>query len=111
MVRGRDIAVTAVTFTYQCADTTRIARGLGTLAPKSAHALEKRFRSRAFIGLPCPRNTAGIGFADMVRLVGEVTYRTHARTTPHPGRQARGPAAARRRGRVLRFPQWCALRV
>jgi len=60
MVRGRGIAVTAVTFTYQCAETTRIARGRGTLAPKSAQALEKRFRSSAFIGLPCPRNTAGI---------------------------------------------------
>src|SRR5262247_402072 len=60
MVRGRDIAVTAVTFTYQCAEMTTIPRGRGMLAPKSAQALEKRFRSSAFIGLPCPRNTAGI---------------------------------------------------
>src|SRR5689334_16618324 len=74
MVRGRPIAVTAVTFTYQCADTTRIARGLGRLAPRLAHALEKRFRSSAFIGLPCPRNTAGIVVAAM-----EVPYHTSPR--------------------------------
>ena len=31
-------AVTAVALMYQCADTTRIARGLGTDAPKARHA-------------------------------------------------------------------------
>jgi hypothetical protein len=71
MVRGRGMAVTAVTFTYQCAETTRMARGLGTLAPKLAQALEYRFRSSAFIGLPCPRNTAGMGRWAMARSSGE----------------------------------------
>jgi hypothetical protein len=40
MVRGRAIAVTAVTFTYQCAETTRMARGLGMVLPNVAHAFE-----------------------------------------------------------------------
>src|SRR4029450_12587392 len=102
MVRGGGIAVTAGTFPYQCAEMARIARGRGTLAPKLAQAAEKRFRSSAFIGLPCPRNTAGMSRPANENLVRRVTYRTHARTTPHPGRQARGPAAARRRGRVVR---------
>ena len=39
MVRGRGIAVTAVAFTYQCALTTRIARGRGTARPKACQAL------------------------------------------------------------------------
>ena len=34
MVFGRAIAVTAVAFTYRCADTARMARGRGTEAPK-----------------------------------------------------------------------------
>jgi hypothetical protein len=33
MVRGRAMAVTAVALMYQSADTTRMARGLGTDAP------------------------------------------------------------------------------
>src|SRR4030095_1254978 len=102
MVRARAIAVTAVTFTYQCAEMARIARGGGTLAPKLAQAAEKRFRSNAFIGLPCPRNTAGMSRPAHENLVRRGTYRTHARTPPHPRRQARGPAAARRRGGVVR---------
>ena len=38
MVRGRAIAVTAVALMYQWADTTRMARGRGTAAPKARHA-------------------------------------------------------------------------
>src|SRR5690242_624325 len=63
MVRGRAIAVTAVTVVYQCAETTRMARGLGTPAPNDCHAFEYRFVSSAFIGLPCPRKAAGMSGA------------------------------------------------
>jgi hypothetical protein len=38
MVRGRGIAVTAVALMYQCADTTRIARGCGTDRPNARQA-------------------------------------------------------------------------
>ena len=38
MVFGRGIAVTAVALMYQCAETTRIARGRGTDSPKARHA-------------------------------------------------------------------------
>src|ERR1700730_12439160 len=39
---------------YQCADTERIAFGLGSRAPSSAHCSVNRFTSSAFIGFPCP---------------------------------------------------------
>jgi len=55
------MAVTAVALMYQWADTMRMARGRGIDAPKARHASEDRFRSRAFMGLPWPKNTAGIG--------------------------------------------------
>ena len=32
------MAVTAVALMYQCAETTRIARGVGTAAPNARHA-------------------------------------------------------------------------
>ena len=54
------MAVTAVALMYQCADTTRMARGRGTAAPNARHASVYRFVSSAFIGLPCPKNAAGI---------------------------------------------------
>ena len=38
MVRGSGMAVTAVACTYQCADTTRIARGRGTAWPNARQA-------------------------------------------------------------------------
>jgi hypothetical protein len=63
MVRGRGMAVTAVALMYQCADTTRIARGRGTARPKACQAWVYRFVSTAFIGLPCPMNAAGISSA------------------------------------------------
>jgi hypothetical protein len=45
---------------YQCAETTRIARGRGTACPNDRHAEVYRLTSRAFIGLPCPKNAAGM---------------------------------------------------
>jgi hypothetical protein len=39
MVRGRGIAVTAVALMDQCALTTRIARGRGTVAPSARQAV------------------------------------------------------------------------
>jgi hypothetical protein len=55
--------VIAVAPMYQCALTTRIARGRGTDAPNARHAEVYRFTSRAFIGLPCPKKAAGISSA------------------------------------------------
>src|SRR5271155_1970266 len=60
------MAVTAVSSTYQWAETTRIARGFGRLAPKSFHATVKRLVSMEFIGLPWPRTAAGMGPVDRV---------------------------------------------
>jgi hypothetical protein len=45
---------------YQCADTQRMAFGRGRPAPIATHRSVKGFRSRAFIGFPCPKKTAGI---------------------------------------------------
>src|SRR5690606_15086279 len=59
MVRGRAIEVTAVALMYQCADTTRIARGRSIDSPNVRHARVNRLSSSAFIGLPWPRNAAG----------------------------------------------------
>jgi hypothetical protein len=60
MVRGRGMAVTAVALMYQCALTTRIARGRGTHAPSSRQAAVYRLSEIAIIGLPCPKDAAGI---------------------------------------------------
>ena len=60
--------VTADALMYQWADTTRMARGLGIAAPKSRQASVYRLWSRAFIGVPWPRNAAGI-----VDAIGVVT--------------------------------------
>src|SRR4051812_49971468 len=54
------MAVIAVACTYQCADTTRIARGRGTDCPNARQASVYRFFSRAFIGFPWPKNAAGM---------------------------------------------------
>ena len=40
---------------------TEAWRGLGTAVPRPRQASVKRLRSRVFIGLPCPRNAAGMG--------------------------------------------------
>jgi len=55
---GPGIAVTAVPPMYQCAETTRMARGRGTERPKARQAWVQRLPSSAFIGLPCPKNAA-----------------------------------------------------
>src|SRR3954451_6093813 len=54
------MAVTAVAPKYQCAEMTRIARGLGTCWAMSRHASVKPLRSRVFMGLPWPMKNAGI---------------------------------------------------
>ena len=58
MVRGLDIAVTAVSGTYQCAEIIRIAFGLGNAPASRVQASAYRPPS-AFIGLPCPKKIAG----------------------------------------------------
>jgi hypothetical protein len=68
------MAVTAVNPTYHCAETTRIARGRGTLAPKARHADVYRFVSSAFIGLPCPRNAAGMRFVVVVPVIDSLRW-------------------------------------
>jgi len=45
---------------YQCAEMQRMTRGRGIFLPIAAHASENWLRSRAFIGLPCPKKMAGI---------------------------------------------------
>jgi hypothetical protein len=60
MVRGIFMAVTAVIFTYQWADMTSTALGLGIDAAKFVQHAVYRLCSRAFMGLPCPMNAAGI---------------------------------------------------
>src|ERR1700758_2540180 len=59
MVRGVRMAVTAVAATYQCAEIASTARGRGSAAPSAAQARVQALACSAFIGLPCPRNTAG----------------------------------------------------
>jgi hypothetical protein len=54
------MAVTAVALMYQCAETARIARGRGTEVPNERQASVYRLRSRAFIGVPCPKKAAGM---------------------------------------------------
>jgi hypothetical protein len=52
------MAVTAVAPIYQCADTTSSARGRGSWLPSARHPSVNPFRSRVFIGLPWPMNSA-----------------------------------------------------
>src|SRR5690349_3706822 len=63
MVRGWAIALTSVAGKYQCADTQTIARGRGIDLPIMAQPLVQSFCWSAFIGLPCPKKIAGIGWA------------------------------------------------
>ena len=48
---------------YQCAETDSMAFGLGISAPIAAHPSVHTLCSSAFMGLPCPKKTAGMGFA------------------------------------------------
>src|ERR1019366_3364766 len=57
------MAVTADAFVNQCAETARIARGFGSAAPNADHAVVYSLVSNVFIGLPCPKNTAGVNAA------------------------------------------------
>src|SRR5580658_1241765 len=61
MVRGCAMAVIAVALVYQWAETARMARGRGSVRPSAAHDSVYRLRSNAFIGLPWPMNSTGIG--------------------------------------------------
>src|SRR5688500_9764456 len=61
IVGGFSIAVTAVFGTYQWAEMLRTTRGLaGSAAPIADHPFVYELRDSAFIGFPCPTNTAGI---------------------------------------------------
>src|SRR5690606_41345804 len=60
IVLGRGMAVTAVIGRYQCAETLNIALGLGSAAPRAAHARAHPLSSIAFIGFPWPKKIAGI---------------------------------------------------
>src|SRR2546421_12023991 len=60
---------------YQCALTTRMARGRGTAWPNARQAWVYRLSSRAFIGLPCPKNAAGIVRASFMASLPGSPYR------------------------------------
>jgi hypothetical protein len=47
---------------YQCADTASTAFGLGIEVPRSVQPSVQVLLANAFIGLPCPKKMAGIGF-------------------------------------------------
>src|SRR5690606_14367137 len=112
MVRGRGIAVTAVALMYQCADTTRMARGRGTEAPNARQAAVKRLCSSAFMGEPWPRKAAGSGesLAMCMLRAGEPAvwaakcFRRVVARTAAPLSSAAG-VAARRAGGIARIGQ------
>src|SRR3954453_8551305 len=93
------MAVTAVACTYQCAETTRIARGRGTAWPNARQASVYRFFSRAFIGLPWPKNAAGM---TVIRITPRFLRRSSPRAAPTatqpdlPGLAGRNPTQRRR---------------
>src|SRR5689334_15491219 len=60
MVLGLRMAVTAVPSVYQCADTHRTALGFGMESPSRRQDSVYWLRPRVFMGLPWPKNTAGI---------------------------------------------------
>src|SRR6266705_1148102 len=68
MVFGLSIAVTAVPSVYQCADTHRMASGFGIESPSRRQDSVYWLRSKAFMGLPWPKNTTGI--LDLLRCIG-----------------------------------------
>src|SRR5687768_8274754 len=65
MVRGCATAVTAVAGRYQCAEMQRIALGRGRAVPIADQPCVQAFLPIAFIGLPWPKNSAGIREPDM----------------------------------------------
>lgn len=68
------LAVTAMAGMYQCAETITTARGLGTLRPICAHASLYLFLVIAFIGFPCPKNTAGMRCAMRIYIRYSIQY-------------------------------------
>src|SRR3546814_13032065 len=60
MVGGFCIAVTKVPRVSQCAETHRIAWGLGIFVATPLKLSTNSFSSIAFIGLPWPKNNTGI---------------------------------------------------
>jgi hypothetical protein len=92
MVRGRGIAVTAVTPTYQCAETTSNARGRGSCSPSARHAPVKPFTSSMLIGLPWPMNKAGIDVMVIQYRRGEGAAQGGA-AIPGPARRRDGRSA------------------
>ena len=60
MVRGRSISVTAVSGTYQWAETDNTAVGRGSARPSPAQASANRLGSMAYIGLPWPMKATGM---------------------------------------------------
>ena len=72
------MAVACVPIVSQWAEMQRMALGRGSDWATSPHARLNSLSSIAFIGLPCPRNRAGIvapEFGDLLKLAGQVTYR------------------------------------
>jgi len=51
--------VTITPFVCQCADMHRMASGRRRVAPSAVQARPKALSSIAFMGLPCPTNSAG----------------------------------------------------
>src|SRR5215207_1085535 len=88
------MAVTALALMYQWAETTRMARGRGMLAPKALQASVYRLWSSAFIGLPWPKNTAGMRRLPLEPVVSFICNfhpdgpSSHRQSVPHDWRGA-----------------------
>jgi len=68
MVGGERIAVTKVAGKYQWADTESTALGRRISFPIAAQPSVQALCINAFIGLPCPKKIAGIGFVIFILL-------------------------------------------
>src|SRR5688572_10691080 len=102
MVRGVGIAVTRVAGRYQCAETQSTARGHGMFLPMDAQPSVQAFCVSAFIGLPCPKKMAGMGFVILDNPYCEVVSYSHF------ARYARRTFMAKRRQQPLRYRFWSA---
>src|SRR3954466_5039712 len=72
---------------HQCADTPRIARGRGPVATKPRPAVVERLVWSAFIGLPWPKNAAGIAVVGAVSVTAPSLPRTSGCVAPTPRRR------------------------
>src|SRR5579885_1199355 len=94
MVRGAVLTVTPVPGTYQCAETDSIALGRGVSRPSRAQPSVYALVRSAFIGLPCPTNSAGSvpGMAPALRPGRASSTRDSDRASLpfYPGSRARG---------------------